>query len=350
MKMASDLVLLTGATGFVGIRVLEVSLESGYRVRCAVRTAAGIDKICAATSIKKLAPTHEQLSFIIVPDIMSENAYDQAVKGVHYIIHCASPMKSGSSSQPETDDKIFVQPAVQGALGILTSALTCAGSTLKRTIITSSIVAIIPPEYFIGRGDPKNLPFSADARIPNLMQPYTPGFGAYQASKTAALNAIEAWKKEKAPPFDIITPMPSLIIGHDGLATTPEELSKGGNGILLSVLNGNKSPIALNSSFADVNDVALAHLHALNLNVPGGHGFILGEAGEWDKVTSIAKLNFPEAFINGILHEGGEQPTIQVPLDTNKTKQVLGIQPTPFENTIAAVIKQYIQLKEKHRG
>ncbi|KAH8811254.1 reductase [Xylogone sp. PMI_703] len=343
--MAGNLVLLTGATGFVGIRVLEIALERGYRVRCAIRAEAGIKKIREATGIKKLAPTPEQLSFIIVPDITAPNAYDEAVKGVQYIIHVASPMTSSRDPQ-KTDDEAFIQPAVQGAVGILNSALSHANSTLKRAVITSSIMAIIPPEYFAGRGDPSKLPFDAESRIPNLPQPYSPGLGAYQASKVAALNAIESWQNERAPPFDIVSPMPSLIIGHDGLATTPAELSKGGNAFLLNALKGNKALFPLNSSVADVNDVALAHVQALNPDILGNQGFIVGEDGKWDEVTNIVKSSFPEAFLDGTFQEGGEQPAFDVPLDTRKTKQVLGIQPIPFEKTVIAVAKQYIQLSK----
>ncbi|GAD93931.1 hypothetical protein NECHADRAFT_52490 [Paecilomyces variotii No. 5] len=341
--MAGDLVLLTGASGFVGIRVLAIALAHGYRVRCAVRTVAAAEKIHAAKSIKDLAPTQEQLSMVLVPDIIVPHAHDEAVKGVQYIIHCASPMHPENSTG--TEDEVFIQPAVQGSVGMLTSALAYARSTLKRVVITSSIVAIIPPEYFMGHGDPTKLPFNADSRVPNLSPPYAPpGFGVYQASKTAALNAIESWRTTNSAPFDIITPMPGLITGRDDLATTPEGLAKGGNAILLSLLKGNKSPIPLNSAFVDVDDVASAHVRALDPDVPGNQGFVLGKPAHFDKATSVVKSRFPEAYTDRLFQEGGEQPTIEVPLDTSKTETVLGIKPTPFQDTVITVAGQYIRL------
>jgi len=66
-------------------------------------------------------------------------AYDDAVKGVKYVVHVASPFASPDlmESQFETG---YIQPAIQGTVGILDSALKTKG--IERIVITSSIVAI----------------------------------------------------------------------------------------------------------------------------------------------------------------------------------------------------------------
>ncbi|KAL7903643.1 hypothetical protein GGI35DRAFT_487264 [Trichoderma velutinum] len=78
--MAGDLVLLTGATGFIGFRTLVLLLKAGYKVRTAVRNVAGFEKIKA---LKSAAPYASQIQHIIVPDITVPGAYDDAVKGLY---------------------------------------------------------------------------------------------------------------------------------------------------------------------------------------------------------------------------------------------------------------------------
>ncbi|KAF1808078.1 NAD(P)-binding protein [Eremomyces bilateralis CBS 781.70] len=343
--MASGLILLTGATGFLGIRVLALALERGYQVRCAIRKATDLDKLRGAPRIERLSLAENQLSSVVVPDMTVSHAYDEAVKGARYIVHCASPMPNVSSKIGSgSEEDAFVTPAVLGVMGILASGAEHAKDTLKRVVITSSIVAITPPEYFIGKGDSSKLPVTSEWRIPNLSQPYMPGFGVYQASKTKSLNTIEEWQSTNATPFDIITLMPSLILGVDDLATTPRELEKSGNAILLSLLKGNQSPIPLNSAVVDVNDVALAHLRSLDENITGNQSFILGGPGDWIKTTAIAKSVVPGAFSDGILQEGGVQHTFDVAVDARKTEGLLDIKPTPYHNTVAAVAIQYVEL------
>src|SRR5438034_10981539 len=107
--MTSDLVLITGVTGHVGFRVLVFALEAGYRVRAAVRNQEKADTILAAPSIKALNPD-SRLTFVFVPDILMDGAYDEAVKGVDSIIHIASPLASGISS--DNFETHLIQPAV----------------------------------------------------------------------------------------------------------------------------------------------------------------------------------------------------------------------------------------------
>lgn len=154
--MASGTVLLTGATGFVGVRILAMALERGYRVRCAVRSPSGMDRIRETPSIKKLAPTNDQLSSVVVPDITVPNAYDQAVSGVQFIIHVASPIHVNSNDPESTSDEDFIRPAVNGTVGMLESAATYGAPLLKRVVLTSDELhhRHDPPRVFPGHRRP----------------------------------------------------------------------------------------------------------------------------------------------------------------------------------------------------
>jgi hypothetical protein len=67
------------------------ALKAGYHVQAAVRSESKKDKILSATSIKAPNPG-PALSFIIIPELTAEGAYDEAVKGCTYILHIASPL------------------------------------------------------------------------------------------------------------------------------------------------------------------------------------------------------------------------------------------------------------------
>ncbi|KAF4983384.1 hypothetical protein F66182_17065, partial [Fusarium sp. NRRL 66182] len=138
--MSSELVLITGGSGHIGYQVLVTALEAGYRVRAAVRNQAKADKIKSAPSIQALNP-QDRLSFVEVADLTAPGAYDKAVEGVDLIIHVAAPI---TSSYEEGADFAthFIEPSVKGTLGILTAAQKT--SSVRRVVITSSVVAIIP--------------------------------------------------------------------------------------------------------------------------------------------------------------------------------------------------------------
>jgi nucleoside-diphosphate-sugar epimerase len=87
--MSKQLVLITGASGHLGFKVLITALEAGYKTRVALRRLEQADKIKSAKSIQ---PHLDSVEFVEVPNITAEDAYDEAVKSVDLIIHCASPL------------------------------------------------------------------------------------------------------------------------------------------------------------------------------------------------------------------------------------------------------------------
>lgn len=58
-------------------------------MRAAVRSASKAAQIRAAESVQSHL---DKLDFVEVPDILREGAYDEAVKGVDYVLHLASPI------------------------------------------------------------------------------------------------------------------------------------------------------------------------------------------------------------------------------------------------------------------
>ena len=74
----NPLVLLTGATGYVGGRLLESLQQQGYRVRCLVRHPPMLE-----TSV---APSTE----VVAGDLLDRASLDAALRGVdiaYYLVH-----------------------------------------------------------------------------------------------------------------------------------------------------------------------------------------------------------------------------------------------------------------------
>lgn len=111
-------------------------LESGYKVRVAVRSVPGYEKIKALPSVISY---ESQIEHIVIPDITVPGAYDAAVKDVKYVLHLASPFASPELFRADHDDA-YVRPAVKGTLGMLDSANTT--KSIERIVIASSVLAI----------------------------------------------------------------------------------------------------------------------------------------------------------------------------------------------------------------
>jgi nucleoside-diphosphate-sugar epimerase len=270
--MADNLVLLTGATGHLGFKVLRTALEAGYHVRAAVRSEQKAT-ILGSNSVLKTTPGFSNLSFVVVPDFLAPGAFDEAAKYTRYIIHVASPI---ITKLPESDDyeAHFVQPAVQGTLGVFESARKAG--TVTRIVVTSSAVAILPLLALV-QSDGQT--YSAQNRLPEIEPPFADGRVGYVASKIAALNRAEAWIEQKKPSFDVIHIHPSFIFGRDDLADSAEYFQTGTNKIPLNIALGVTSDPQPNT-WNDVGDTAKMHVLALDPKVPGNQSFLASSTGQ----------------------------------------------------------------------
>jgi nucleoside-diphosphate-sugar epimerase len=270
--MAENLVLITGATGHLGFKVLRTALEASYHVRAAVRSEQKA-AILKSNPVLKATAGLSNLSFIVVPDFLVPGAFDEAVKDIKYIIHVASPIVT---KVPEGDDfdAHFVQPAVQGTLGLFESARKSA--TVTRIVVTSSVVAILPLSAFAGSD---GLTYSAESRLPEIEPPFDNGRVGYVASKIAALNRAEAWIEKEKPSFDVIHIHPSYIFGRDDLADSTEYFQTGTNRVPLNIALGVTTD-PLPNTWNDVTDTAKIHVMSLDPKVPGNQSFLASSNGQ----------------------------------------------------------------------
>ena len=320
--MASPKLLITGATGFIGFKILLDAIEAGYIIRAAIRSASKLESLFSNPVINAL-DHRSKVSFIEVPDILKEGAYDEALDGITHIIHVASPLPF------ETDDpeKVIFQPAFKGTTNLLASALKTP--TIKRIVFTSSILSNTP------LSSPDGTVITAKSRLPSPKGPFTDVFSAYNASKICTLNAIDDFVQEKKPSFDIIVIMPGFVYGRDKKATDTESLLAGSNGLLLASITGKTPAIPRLTGVAHVNDVAKVHVLALQEKVNGGQAFGVTAPVVYEDAFDMVRERFPK----------GTQKNFPVNWDASKTEETFGLKFQTFKDIVLDVASQYLEFE-----
>lgn len=328
--MAGELILITGATGFIGYRVLIEALRKGYKVRVAVRSEAKFESI---KSVKASQQYLSNLSYIVVPDITEDGAFDEAVKGVDYVVHVASPLARGQ----EDFEKDIVQPAIHGTLSILYSTLK--EPSIKRVVITSSVLASVGTEQKI---------YTADDVLPTFKGPYDNAFNAYWASKANAYNATTEFIQKQKPKYDVIHVKPTFVVGRNDLAKTTTELNTGSNAIPLTSVLGVNHPTGYPAMTCSVDDVAYVHIAALDPKISGNHDYGVNVDGlngiKWDDALDIVQKHFPNQVASGIFPLGGSNPSHAIKFDCKATEEALGFKFKSFEQQIIDLAGQYAEL------
>lgn len=101
-----------------------------------------------------------------------------------------------------------------------------------------------------------------------------------------------------------------------------------------------------------VDDVAKAHVDALNERIPGSKDYILNSDGpmgiEWNDGIAVAKEYFPGAVKKGLLKLGGGMSTQKWRINSTATDEVFGWKCRSFEETIKDLVGQYVELAESH--
>jgi nucleoside-diphosphate-sugar epimerase len=271
--MAGELVLLTGATGFVGFATLRQALKHGYKVRAVVRSEQKAETVRSNPTLKDIS--EDQLSFVVIPDLLAEGAFDEVVKDVDYILHIASPVPRPELTGNDDLTTEMVNPALHATTGVFKSAHK-TGTNVKRIVVTSSAAALVPVTAFAG----SDTIWTPESRIDPVPEPYFNNVQvAYGTSKTLALKAAEDFIANEKPAFDAIHIHPAVVLGRDELALTPKALDQGSNHYALAAPLGVTSTEGFPAVVTHIDDVSLAHIRALDPKVAGNQSFLLSNDG-----------------------------------------------------------------------
>ncbi|KAF2227722.1 hypothetical protein BDZ85DRAFT_254743 [Elsinoe ampelina] len=343
--MSGSTVLLTGASGHVGFRTLRFLLQHGYNVRAVIRSQSSGDSIKNNPALTEANDSN--LTFITVSDFSAPGAFDAATQGVASVVHVASPIPDDKFRGRDLEADM-VRPAVQGTIGLFESARK--SGTVKRIVVTSSAVTIAPVPVLMGQpSDEVWIPESWGDDIP---PPYMnePGV-AYIAAKTNARRAAEEWVKTEKPDSDAIHIFPTYVVGRNEQTKTVEEFKYGSNWIAIGTILGHKEEQAKPAVVISLDDVALAHVRALDPKVKGNQNFLLssGENIQWEDAKDIVRKHFPKEVEQGLLPLDGSQSGATANMDSSKTREQLGIEFQSFEEQIVEVISHYLEVLKKEK-
>ncbi|KAJ3017582.1 UNVERIFIED_CONTAM: methylglyoxal reductase (NADPH-dependent) gre2 [Siphonaria sp. JEL0065] len=339
--MSTKLALVSGISGFIGAHVARELLEQGFIVRGTVRSQEKADQVreLLAPYIKNHLEQPDQsssLEFAIVKDISEPGAFDQAVVGVDYVLHVASPFHT-NTNDPEKD---LIIPAVQGTVGILKS-VDQFGKSVKRVVVTSSVAAIRTDNLSDPRGRSEKDWNEGAINLYNRLKEGTPGTIAYPASKTLAERAAWDFVKESPRSFDLVVVNPPLVLGPtihpvenlDALNTSVKLVYD-----LYSFKIKEVNPLVA-GGFVDVRDLARAHVLAAVNPKAGGERF-LTSGGPWSQELLVKVLaeKYP-----GRPYATGTSDT-PVPELNTKSKEVLGVgEYISFEQSVVDTVKSLQQ-------
>lgn len=258
-------VLVTGASGYIALHVVQQLLQAGHTVRGTLRSPAREDELRKALGD---AGSADKLSFVIA-DLTADAGWVEAVAGCDLVVHTASPVPM---QKPEHEDELIV-PARDGVLRVLRAA---SQSGVRRVVMTSSVAAVT------AGGQRSDGVRYSEADWSDLGGE----IDAYSKSKTLAERA--AWEfvdgLAEGQRMELVAINPSLVLGPNlarDFSPSVEVVRK----LLAREVPGLPR---LGWSFVDVRDVAAAHVSALTAPEAAGHRYIC--SGDFHWITEIADI------------------------------------------------------------
>ena len=257
--MSNNRVLVTGASGYLGVACIAAALNAGYRVRGTLRSMRRVGEVRAMVTAAGADPSDIEF---VEADLLADAGWSDAAAGCQRVLHVASPFPTGSPA----DEMELITPAVEGTRRVLAAA---RGAGVGRVVLTSSFAAI-----GYGHGDAQVLFTEDDWSV-------TDGLPAYPKSKTLAERAAWDYVADGGPELTVINPVGILGPAFGPDLSSSLELIKG-------MLAG-ATPAVPKVWFGvvDVRDVVDLHLRAMTDPAANGERF-LAVAGDFMRVQEMA--------------------------------------------------------------
>jgi dihydroflavonol-4-reductase len=233
----SDLVLVTGASGFVGSAVARLLVATGFNVRALMRAAS------ARTHLQGL-----DLEFADA-DLRDPDAVARAAQGARFIFHVAASYRLSLRDS----DELFASN-VEGTRHVMRAALRAG---VERVVYTSSVAALAL-RHDGGAADESELAQERET------------ISAYKRSKLAAEKLVHAMIERDGLPAVVVNP--TTPIGPFDVKPTPT-----GRIVVEAARGRMPGYVDAGLNVAHVEDVAAGHLAALRKGRIGERYILGGE-------------------------------------------------------------------------
>lgn len=269
---ANTTVLVTGASGFIGLHCVLQLLKEGYRVRGTIRSQGRANEVREAMSAHLDADVVTRLE-LVEADLSRDDGWEDAARGCTYVLHVASPFPN---RVPEHEDEL-IKPAKDGTLRVLRAA---ADAGVRRVVLTSSLAAVSGGHPH----DNSRVFTEEDWSIVDACPPYP---------KSKTLAELAAWEfvdgLEGDAPMELSVINPGAVLGpvlNRHYSTSGEVVRK----LLMRELPGTAK---LGFPWVDVRDVASAHIAAMTIPEAAGERFCCAIEFAWiGEVADILAKRF----------------------------------------------------------
>lgn len=287
-----EVVLVTGAAGYVGSHIVSQLLQQGYPVRAAVRTEQRAQQVRDTVTRQGLDPARVET---VLVDLTADEGWTDALTGVRSVLHVASPFPA---APPEHDDEVIV-PAREGTIRVLRSARDrgCA-----RVVLTSSFAAVGYSRKDSDEWSETDWTDPAD------------GNSAYVRSKAIAERAAWDFIADEGDGLELTTLLPVGIFGPPLAPDLSASVQ-----FIRAMLTGELKRLAPQYfGVVDVRDVAAAHLLAMTQPRARGNRILLVADGPSVSFLDIAR----------ILRDGLGERAAAVTTDEYSEQEVRRLAPT----------------------
>jgi dihydroflavonol-4-reductase len=245
------MILITGATGFLGSELAMQLAKQGNSLRCTKRASSSIPQI--------LLPFAAQIEWVDA-DLLDIFALDEALEGITQVYHCAAWV-----SLKRTDKKPMIRTNIRGTANLVDLCL----SRQIRLVHVSSVAAIglAKPGELTAENDHLDLDREDDG---------------YAISKLE--SEMEVWRGI-AEGLKAVIVNPSIIIGAN-VGT------KGSGQLFETVRKGLKFYTSGSCGFVDVEDVAKSMIALMNSQLTAERYIISAENRNYQQLTAEIAEDF----------------------------------------------------------
>jgi dihydroflavonol-4-reductase len=334
----SQKVLVTGASGFIGLHTVLHLLQCGYRVRATVRTEAREKK--TRDTLSSQLPTGS-LEFAHA-DLSKDDGWLEAVHGCDSVIHTAAPYPIENPK----DENELILPIRDGTLRVLRAA---QAEGIQRVVLLSNVGSVFDGH----QGENRTFDESDWTDVGKCLNTY---HTAKTLSERAAWDFIQG--SENHSKMEMVAINPSAVFGpvlDDHRHTSVEWIRT----VMRAEVPGLPRILV---PLVDVRD--LVDILAKAMSVPGAAGKRF--------ICNAAEVPYPE--LADILHKNFSQRGYRIPtrvlpdilirfmalfnpkvkavasnlnwnfsLSTDRARSVFGWQPRPYQQTIVEMAESLIE-------
>ncbi len=270
------IVLVTGASGYIGSYIVANLLAKGRNVRGTVRDSSDPERV---GHLREMKIADGGSLEIVEMDLLDGDSVHSAVSGCRSVIHTAAVVVLKSKRPQEK----IVDPSVIGTKNVLEAI--DATETVEHLIHTSSTAAIRPQKWNDGQTLTTES-WADDATLEN---------NPYGLAKFSSERIVREWHEKNGDSGPrMVTINPCVVLGPP----LSKRHLEGSPSFVMTLLNREiPAVVPMHISIVDVRDVAEAHVRALTMGKNAGRYLVVSGQMWFREIAKSLKNENPDLRI-----------------------------------------------------